>query len=738
MTVEQMYEQLIQNMKLYHPSNDFSMIFKAYELARNAHGEQLRKSGEPYVVHPLAVAIILSELELDKESITAGILHDVIEDTKYSYSDIRQMFGEDVADLVDGVTKLDKFEYSSEEEQQAENYRKMFLAMAKDIRVILIKIADRLHNMQTLKFMSPEKQIIKAQETLDIYAPLAHRLGISKVRCEMEDLSLRYLKPDAYYDLASKIELKQSERVEYVRKIVRTLNGKIEEAGLNGFVEGRPKHFFSIYKKMFNQNKTLDQIYDLFAVRIIVSSVRDCYEVLGILHELYTPMPGRFKDYIALPKANMYQSLHNTLMGPSGEPFEIQIRTHDMHRIAEYGIAAHWKYKAGNNKEDNAKNEEAKLSWLRQILEWQRDLSDNKEYLKALRTNLNVFKDHVYCFTPKGKVVSLMSGSTPIDFAYEIHTAIGNRMIGARVNGKIVTFEYVLNSGDRVEIMTSQNSKGPSRDWLKLVKTGQARNKINNWFRQQNKEENIVKGKELLEKEAIKKGHTLTNLLANNRVDVILNKYGLPDWNSLASNVGHGGIKEGQVINRLIQEIEKIKKKEIADTDIRDNVIKYDEIPARKNKHGRGVIVQGIGDVPVRFAKCCSPVPGDEIIAFITRGRGASVHRTDCINILNLDDLERCRILNSEWHTQVETSKDEYLVGILVICKNRNGILVEITQVFAEELIELSRVSGYTTKDDRAIFNIEMKISSKVQLEKITKLIFSRVGGVIDIQRLTT
>jgi len=462
-TGQELFDRLLLNMKRYHPSDDFSVVEKAYQLAEAAHGEQLRVSGEPYIIHPLSVAVILSELELDRETIAAGLLHDVVEDTLYEYKDIAEMFSEEIAHLVDGVTKLEKLEYSSIEEQQAENYRKMFLAMSSDIRVILIKIADRLHNLRTMKVMPPEKQKIKAQETMDIYAPLSHRLGITKIRYELEDLSFRYMNPEAYYDLKDKIQQKQSEREKFVQGIVEELRGKIQEAGIDGFVEGRPKHFFSIYKKMVGQNKTLDQIYDLFAVRAVVSNVRDCYEVLGIVHEMYKPIPGRFKDYIAMPKSNMYQSLHNTLIGPGGEPFEVQIRTREMHRTAEYGIAAHWRYKEGGEADAQMSDEdraEAKLSWLRQILEWQREMSDNREYLDALKFDLNVYKDHVYCFSPKGEVISLINGATTIDFAYAIHSAVGNKMVGAKVNNRIEPIEYQLKTGDRVEILTSQNSKG--------------------------------------------------------------------------------------------------------------------------------------------------------------------------------------------------------------------------------------------------------------------------------------
>ena len=495
-----LYKELIDSVKKYHPSTDISMIEKAYHIADEAHKGQLRKSGEPYIIHPLCVAIILADLELDKESIVAGLLQDVVEDTVMTPEEIKQEFGEEVEVIVDGVTKLTQLSYKVDKvEEQAENLRKMFLAMAKDIRVILVKLADRLHNMRTLKYMKPEKQKEKARETMEIYAPIAHRLGISKIKVELDDLSLKYLEPEVYYDLVEKIALRKSEREKFVQSIVKDVREQMDKAGIKAEIDGRAKHFFSIYKKMVNQEKTLDQIYDLFAVRIIVDTVKDCYAALGIIHEMYKPIPGRFKDYIAMPKQNKYQSLHTTLIGPNGQPFEIQIRTFEMHRTAEYGIAAHWKYKeAANGIKPAAQQEEEKLSWLRQILEWQRDMSDNREFMGLLKSDLDLFAESVYCFTPAGDVKNLPNGSTPIDFAYSIHSAVGNKMVGARVNGKLVNIDYVIQNGDRIEIITSQNSKGPSRDWLKIVKSTQAKNKINQWFKNELKDDNIIKGKELM------------------------------------------------------------------------------------------------------------------------------------------------------------------------------------------------------------------------------------------------
>ena len=733
-TERELYNQLIEKMKTYHPSNDFSMVEKAYKLASEAHSGQLRKSGEPYIVHPLKVAYILAELELDIETIVAGILHDTIEDTKYTFEDIKALFGEEVAILVDGVTKLGKLSYSTKEEIQAENYRKMFLAMAKDIRVILIKLADRLHNMRTLNYMTEAKQTEKAQETMDIYAPLAHRLGISKIRTEMEDLCFKYLNRDAYYDLAEKIERKKAEREAFVNKIVNDVQEKMDEAGINGKVAGRSKHFFSIYKKMVNQNKTIDQIYDLFAVRAIVETVKDCYAVLGIVHDMYKPMPGRFKDYIAMPKPNMYQSLHNTLIGPEGEPFEIQIRTWDMHRTSEYGIAAHWKYKEGTNGSDQNK-EDAKLAWLRQILEWQKDMSDNKEFMDTLKFDLNIFNDQVYAFTPQGEVISLPKGATPIDFAYSIHSAIGNKMVGARVNNKIVTFDYQIQNGDRIEILTSQNSRGPSRDWLGLVKSSQAKSKINQWFKKEFKEENIIRGRELIEKDAKKKGYSLSEIMRPEWLEVVTNKFGFKSWDALCAAVGHGGVKEGSVINRIIEEFEKEKaKNETAEDILKKIEIKDKDKKVKKSKSG--VIVKGVGDVAVRFSRCCNPVPGDEIVGFVTRGRGVTIHRTDCINIINLSDEERHRLLETEWDLADKVITNvSYFAEIRLICSDRLSLILDISRVLNEEQLVVKTFNG-RSKEQTAIFDVCIEIHSKEQLEKVCKRLLN-VPGVEEIERVT-
>ena len=733
-----LYKELIDSVKKYHPSGDISMIEKAYKIAYDAHKDQRRKSGEPYIIHPLCVGIILADLELDKETIVAGLLHDVVEDTVMTSEELKEEFGEEVELLVDGVTKLGQLSYSADKvEVQAENLRKMFLAMAKDIRVILIKLADRLHNMRTLKYMKPEKQKEKARETMDIYAPIAHRLGISKIKVELDDLSLKYLEPEVYYDLVEKIALKKDARQAFVNSIVEDVSKHIEAAGIKAQIDGRIKHFFSIYKKMVNQQKTLDQIYDLFAVRIIVDTVKDCYAALGVIHEMYKPIPGRFKDYIAMPKQNMYQSLHTTLIGPNGTPFEIQIRTFERHRTAEYGIAAHWKYKeAADGKKGNTKNEEEKLSWLRQVLDWQR--SDNREFMSLLKSDFDLFSESVYCFTPSGDVKNLPNGSTPIDFAYSIHSAVGNRMIGARVNGKLVTIDYVIQNGDRIEIITSQNSRGPSRDWLKIVKSSQAKNKINQWFKQELKEDNIVKGKEMLASYCRAKGIVQSDIMKQEYMDRVLSKYGFRDWDSVLAALGHGGLKEGQVVNKLMEGYEQDHKKEITDEQIIEAVQNAkDTAPVRVKKSKGGITVQGINDVSVRFAKCCSPIPGDEIVGFVTRGRGVTVHRTDCINVINLPEEERARIIDAEWQ-QSEAASDTglYLAEIIIYCHNRTGLLVDITKIFTERKIDVNSVNSRTSKQGIATIAMSFEISDKGTLNYLIEKI-RQVESVIDVERTT-
>ncbi len=730
----ELYNKLIAIIKKYHPSDDISMIEKAYEIASDAHKDQKRRSGEPYIIHPLSVAIILAEYELDKETIVAGILHDVVEDTVMTLEQLSGMFGAEVALLVDGVTKLTKISYSTDKiEIQAENLRKMFLAMGKDIRVILIKLADRLHNMRTMEYQSPAKQIEKSRETMDIYAPIADRLGISKIKVELDDLSLKYLEPDKYSDIAFQRNVKLSSGEQMIKELVAEVNKLMEEAGIKARVYGRMKHIFSIYKKMINQNKDFDQILDLFAVRIIVDTVKDCYAALGIIHEHYKPIQGRFKDYIAMPKSNMYQSLHTTLIGPLGQPFEIQIRTEEMHKTAENGIAAHWKYKEDPNGKYTPDKEEEKLSWLRQVLEWQNNLSDNKEFLSIIKSDFDLFTDDVYCFTPSGDVKNLPNGSTPIDFAYSIHSAVGNKMIGARVNGKIVNIDYKIQNGDRIEIITSQNSKGPSRDWLSIVRSSQAKNKINQWFKSEYKEDNIVKGKELLEKYCKAKAVNISDLTKHEYMQKVISKFNLKEWNAVLAAIGHGSLKEGQVVNRLIEEYEKKNKKVLTNEQILEEIAENAKIRKGDAKSKGGIIVKGVHDVSVRYSKCCNPMPGDEIVGFVTRGRGISIHRTDCVNVIYLPEIERARIIEADWQEE-RKSDEKYLAEIQIFCHNRTGLLADISRVFTERNIDVQSINSRTSKQEIATISMTFMIGGKDELTKLVDKI-RMIDSVIDIVR---
>lgn len=734
---EDLYDKLIKEIRKYHPSTDLTDIEKAYNVARKAHEGQFRKSGEPYIIHPICVAIILAELELDKETIIAGLLHDVVEDTVMTSEDVAKEFGDEVALLVDGVTKLTQLSYEHDKiEVQAENLRKMFLAMAKDIRVIMIKLADRLHNMRTMQYQSPAKQIEKSRETMEIYAPIAHRLGISKIKVELDDLSMKYLMPDIYADLVEQVNLNRPGREAFIQSIIKEVGMHISNAGIEAEIDGRVKHFFSIYRKMVNQNKTLDQIYDIFAVRIKVETVKDCYAALGVIHEMYKPIPGRFKDYIAMPKQNMYQSLHTTLIASNGQPFEIQIRTYEMHKVAEYGIAAHWKYKEGKSGEKGNSTEEEKLSWLRQILEWQKDMSDNKEFLSSIKSDLDLFSDSVYCFTPTGDVKTLPTGSCPIDFAYSIHSAVGNKMVGARVNGKLVTIDYQIKNGDRIEIITSQNSKGPSRDWLSIVKSTQAKNKINQWFKQELKEDNILKGKELVSNYCKSKGIVLSEITKPEYIEKALNKYGFKDWESMLASVGHGGLKEGQIVNKLNEEYQKVKKAEVTDKDILEEIVQNENKAKQNSKKNKGgIVVKGIHDVAVRFSKCCNPVPGDEIVGFVTRGRGITIHRTDCVNILNFPDSERARLIDAEWEAG-DSKEDKYSAEINIFANNRTGLIVDISRIFTEADIDVKFMNSRVNKKQVATINLGFDIHGKDELNRIIEKL-RNIDGVTDIVRAT-
>ncbi|MBA1336816.1 MAG: GTP pyrophosphokinase [Firmicutes bacterium] len=722
-----MLEKLINKIEQYSPDMDLDLVIKAYNYAQQAHEGQKRISGDPYINHPAHVAMILAELELDLTTIVAGLLHDVIEDTAFTIQDIEKSFGSDIALLVDGVTKLGKLTYQTKEEEQAENLRKMFVAMARDIRVILIKLADRVHNMRTLGYMAEAKRKEKAKETLEIYAPIAHRLGMSKIKWELEDLALRYMDPKGYYELVERVAKKRLEREEYIKEVVTELREKLDEMSISGKIEGRPKHFYSIYKKMVYQNKTFEQIFDLTAIRIIVDTIKDCYGVLGTVHTMWKPIPGRFKDYIAMPKPNMYQSLHTTVIGPKGEPLEIQIRTWDMHRIAEFGIAAHWMYKESRKDQDEF---DKKLTWLRQLMEWQRDLKDAKEFMEALKIDL--FTDEVFVFTPKGEVIDLPNGSTPVDFAYKIHSGVGNSCVGAKINGKIVPLEYKLKNGDIVEILTSANSPGPSRDWLKIVKSSSARNRIRQWFKKEKREENIEKGKDILEKEMRRQGLNISELMRTDTVDKVLKRFGFQAIDDLYATVGYGGLTTHQVLNRFKDELKKQKASE----EKRAEVIQQTQEPqVRKGEVDQqtGILVKGIPNIMVRFAKCCNPVPGDEIVGYITKGRGVSVHRVDCPNAKDqLNDHNR--LIEVEWHNQ-ETKNVSYMADLQIKAYDRSGLLSDVTTILTELKIPVKAVNARANRDNTAVINITLSINDTRQLTQVIKKI-KAVDSVSEVYRM--
>ena len=740
---EKLYAELLERVRRYHPSDDISLIEKAYGVAENAHKEQKRVSGEPYIIHPLCVAIILADLEMDQETIAAGLLHDVVEDTIMTNEELEKEFGPEVALLVDGVTKLQNLQQPEnydpknktpiQLETQAQNLRHMFLAMAKDIRVIIIKLADRLHNMRTLTHMPPEKQRRIAQETLDIYSPLAMRLGISKIKVELDDLSLKYLEPEAFEDLVRQVTEKLQMREAYVEDIVKQVRIHIAAAGIKGDVNGRVKHYFSIYKKMRNQGKTLDQLFDLFAVRIIVDNVKDCYAALGVIHEMYKPIPGRFKDYIAMPKPNMYQSLHTTLFGPDGIPFEVQIRTHEMHKAAEYGIAAHWKYKVASDKKSADTSEEEKLTWLRQILEWQQDMADNREFMNLLKSNLNLFAEDVYCFTPNGEVKNLPAGSTPIDFAYSIHSAVGNKMTGARVNNKMVPIDYKIQNGDQIEIITSQSSRGPSRDWLNIVQSTGARNKINQWFRHELKEENIARGKEALAVYAKTKNVDLSEISKSEYRDLICRKYGFRDWDAVLAAVGHGGLKEGQIVSKMIELHEKDTNSKLSDEEVLAAVADSAIAPVVSGK-GNAILVKGIADVSVHFSKCCNPLPGDEIVGFVTRGRGVSIHRKDCANVRQMQQEDKTRLIEAKWERESFDTGEKYTADIKIFANDRKGLLVDVSRMLTEAGLLIHSLNTWTSRQGLATLEVQFEVASTVQLRSVIDKLRS-IESVIDVER---
>lgn len=728
-----MIESLIKKINDNCINVDIDIIEKAYNFAGEAHKSQKRESGEPYIIHPIDVAEILAELGMDTNTIAAGLLHDVLEDTDCTYKEMSEMFNEEIASLVNGVTKLGKIEYKSKQEQQADNVRKMLLAMAKDIRVIIIKLADRLHNMRTLKFMPKEKQKLKAKETLDIYAPLAHRLGMSKIKWELEDLSFRYLHEEEYYDLVRQIAEKRVEREAYISSIIDDLYKNLEESGIDSDIEGRPKHFYSIYRKMVNKSKTIEQIFDLTAIRILVNSVKDCYGVLGIVHTIYKPIPGRFKDYIAMPKPNMYQSLHTTVIGPQGKTFEIQIRTFDMHKTAEYGIAAHWKYKEGDAGEDKEKGFEKKLAWLRDMLEWQKETSDAEEFMEGFKIDL--FSDEIFVFTPKGVVINLASGSTPIDFAYRIHTDVGNRCIGAKVNGKIVPLDYKLKTGEIVEIITSQSAKGPNMDWLNIAKSNQAKSKIKSWLKKAKKDENINKGKELLEKELRKQGVVLSEITKGDSYERLAKRYNLHNSDDIYAAVGVGSISASAFVSRLKEEnlVDKVKQSdEVIAKNIEEHIAKSDR--GNKNESSYGITVKGESNLMIRFARCCNPVPGDEIQGYITKGRGVSVHRTDCSNLKSLIAYDPNKVVDVSWGMSKGAS---YVAEVRVKSDDRMGVLSDIMKVITDSGLHLNALNANSAKGNEALINIKVKIDSVEQLRELMKKI-RRLKGVTDVFRVNS
>lgn len=722
-----MLENFIEKVKHCNPHYDLSRIIKAFNFAESAHEGQYRKSGEKFFIHPANVALILAELELDESTIIAGLLHDVVEDTRYTYEDITREFGEEIALLVDGVTKLKQFTYETKEERQAENLRKMFLAMAKDIRVILIKLVDRLHNMRTLNYMNEAKKKEKAMETLEIYIPIANRLGISKIKWELEDLCLRYTDPEGYYDLVEKVAKKRKEREEYINGVIDELKKDLNNHDMEYEIYGRPKHFYSIYKKMVYQNKSFEEIFDLTAIRVLVDNVKDCYAILGIVHTKWKPIPGRFKDYIAMPKSNMYQSLHTTVIGPMGEPFEIQIRTLEMHRIAEYGIAAHWKYKEGKTDDDQI---DKKLTWLRQLLEWQRELKDPKEFMESLKIDL--FTNQVFVFTPKGDVIDLPVGSTPVDFAYKIHSAVGNKCIGAKVDGRIVPLDHKVKTGNIIDVLTSNNSNGPSRDWLKFVKSTQAKNKIRQWFKKERREENTQRGKELLEKEAKRLGYSAKELLKNEWLTIVMKKLRFNNIEDLYAAMGYGGIALNQVTPKL-KELYKEEHKENKPVEELENVQTNASKRKPKKTPKQGVNVKGIDNILVRFAKCCSPVPGDAIIGYITRGRGVTIHRKDCPNIQN-DPTSYDRLIEVEWHAD---KKIAYSTEIQIVARDRKGLLAEMTNTITESKLHVTAINARTTKEKLAVINLTIEITDTEQLSKLMNK-FRTFRDVIDVKRVTS
>ncbi|MCH5211875.1 MAG: bifunctional (p)ppGpp synthetase/guanosine-3',5'-bis(diphosphate) 3'-pyrophosphohydrolase [Oscillospiraceae bacterium] len=728
---DKLIEEIIDMVNKYNPNANTDMIYIAYRFAKNLHEGQKRKSGDPYIIHPVEVAYIAAQLALDSTAITACLLHDVVEDTACTYDDVTALFGTSVAELVDGVTKLRQIKYTSREEQQVENLRKMFLAMSKDIRVVIIKLIDRLHNMRTMNFMPRHKQLRISKETLDVYAPLAHRLGIAKIKIELEDLALKYLDPVAYEEIRESINQKKSARDKYIADIMDILRQKLEDMDINGTITGRAKHFYSIWRKMYTQNKTIDSLYDLFAVRVIVDSIQDCYAVLGMVHDLYTPVPMRFKDYIAMPKPNMYQSLHTTVIGPNGTPFEIQIRTWEMHHVAENGIAAHWKYKEGKNGETEM---DSKLEWVRTLLDTQQNIIDSDEFFNTLKFDL--FSDEVFVFTPQGRVISLPANSTVIDFAFAIHSEVGYKMSGAKINGKIVPNNYQLVNGEIVEILTS-NQHGPSRDWLKICKTSRARNKINQWFKRERRDENIVEGKDAIEHELKRLGHTHAQLFRTEWVPILLKKYGFNTLDDLYAAVGYGGLTAGKVVMRLREELLKEIRERERQTELKKMIEqepqKQPEPEKKSPRSSNGIIVKGIENCLVRLARCCNPVAGDDIVGFITKGRGVSVHRADCTNVMqeHLSMEDRARLIDVTWDAERASTYD---ANVRITGQDRDGMLLDVTGILITHQVPFRSANAYVTKSGEAVIEVGIQIKNTSDLAKITKL-FKQLPGVETVTR---